>query len=314
MNNIIRFWNQNRKSIIVKIIAIVLVIVVIQLLNQIVKMQNEEKNRLLANEVKEDLSDLPMQSMITGEKVDKEMTESNVELIETFITLCNEAKTKEAYNMLTDECKSAVFNTEEQFIKVYYNVIFKEKKLYGIENFRNSLNNYYTYEVKFYNDPLSTGKVQDTNVYQDYITIDKKQGKLNINSFIMERNINKTTEKNGIQVTISSKEVYKEYEKYNISVKNNTDKTILMDSQKSTQNVYAIGDDNGKYNAFISEIPSYLLEIKEGKTREYELKINKIYNPSITIKNICFSDVITDEEAYKKGEEDIEILKIEIDL
>ncbi len=309
MNKIIRYFNQNRRQIILGIAILVSIIVIIQILNQIAKVQMEEKNKLV-QENTEDLSQLPTQSIITGEIVNKENTESNVELIQNFIIYCNEKKTREAYDMLTEECKKALFTTEEEFIKGYYNIIFTQKKLYGIENFRN-LSGYYTYEVKFYNDALATGKIQDSDIYQDYITIDKKQAKLNINSFIMEREFNKKIEEHGIEITIFSKEVYKEYEKYNISVKNNTEKTILMDSGESSKNVYAVGDDNGKYNSFINEIANNLLRIEKGITRKYELKINKIYNPAVTIESICFADIITYEE-NDKGEN--ERLKIVIDL
>ena len=44
MNNIIRFWNQNRKGIIAGIAAIVFLIVIIQVLNEMARQRNQAQN------------------------------------------------------------------------------------------------------------------------------------------------------------------------------------------------------------------------------------------------------------------------------
>ena len=287
MNKIISYWNQNRGKIILVIITLAFLMFIIQFLNYVAKIQKRQQNN--QNTVEEDFSQLPLKSIITGESVDKQTTEENVNLIEQFINLCNEAKTKEAYNMLTQECKEAFYTTEEIFIKNYYELIFTEKKLYGIKNY-SSTSNYYTYEVKFYNDILSTGKMQDSDIYQDYITIDKKQQKISINSLIQAKAINKTIEKDEIQVTVLSKEVYKECEIYSITIKNNRKQNISLTS------AYAIGDDNGKYDSFFNEITNNSLTLREKNTRNYRLKINKIYNSSATIESICFDNIIIEGE------------------
>lgn len=129
MNKIIRYFNQNRKKIILGVAIIVSIIIFIQILNQMAKNQKEKNNTMIPQE---DLSDLPIQSMITAETVDKETTQENVNLVEQFINLCNQGNSKEAYNMLSEECKTALFSTEEQFLKGYYNIIFTQTKLYGI--------------------------------------------------------------------------------------------------------------------------------------------------------------------------------------
>ena len=103
MNKIIRYWNENRGKIILVIIAIASLILLIQVLNYFAKIQRRKENNI--NIIQEDTSQLPMQSIITGETISKEITEENVNLIEQFIKFCNENNTKEAYNMLTQECK-----------------------------------------------------------------------------------------------------------------------------------------------------------------------------------------------------------------
>lgn len=172
MNNIIRFWNQNRKKIIIGIIAIVFLILLTQTLNEVAKQQKENR----ANQVKENktIPNLPTQSIITGEKIDVSTTENNMEIIEKFVKYCNAGKIEEAYELLTQDCKEEQFPTLEDFKNNYYKLIFTEKKLYEAKNYRN-FSGSYTYEVKFYNDVLSQGKVSTTEIYTDYITIITKE-------------------------------------------------------------------------------------------------------------------------------------------
>ena len=72
MNNIIRFWNQNRKGIIAGMIAIVLIITLIQGLNQLAKENNRRKNEKALIEQNEE--ELPTKSIIGKDSVSKETT------------------------------------------------------------------------------------------------------------------------------------------------------------------------------------------------------------------------------------------------
>lgn len=295
MNNIIRFWNQNRKGIIVGIIAIVLLIVIIQVLNQIEKNKLKQDN---TNTLTEEEKNLPTKSIIGGDTISIEKTKDNVEIIENFIEKCNNGDITAAYQMLTDECKEVLFSTEESFKKGYYNIIFSSKKLSSIENFLSD-NKRYTYQVKFYDDILSTGNAENAQSYQDYITIDEN-GKLNINSFIYKKNINKETEENGIKIIILSQEIYKDNEKYQIKIENNTDKRISINTREYSKSVYLVGSNNVTYNSNIAELSSILYEIPANFYRTYTIKFNKIYSSGVETKGIVFSDIIPDYEQYKQ--------------
>ena len=304
MNNIIRLWNQNRKGIIAGIVVIVLLIIFTRLLNQMAKNKLEEQSNIKIAEEKEDL---PTKSIIGGETLGEEVTKSNVEIIESFIEKCNSGDVTGAYQMLTDECKKSVFTTEENFKNGYYNIIFKNKKVANIENFTSGKKRY-TYRVTLNEDILSTGNIKKSSNYQDYITVyeNSENGKLNINSFIYSKEINKEKEKDGIKITILSQEIYKENEKYKIKIENNTSKKILIDSRETNKTIYLVGDNNVTYNSNISELSSALLEIPANFYRTYEIKFNKIYSTGIGTKGIVFSDIIADYEKYKQTPDEIE--------
>ena len=85
-----------------------------------------------------------------------------------------------------------------------------------------------TYKVEMYQDALSTGQVTNGGSKRDHITINKSgsQYKLNINSFIKRDYINKEVENSDIKFIVESRNVYMDYQSYNIKIKNNTGKDI----------------------------------------------------------------------------------------
>lgn len=304
MNYIIRFWNQNRKGIIAAAVAIVLLIIVVQVLNQMAKDANDKKN--INTQLSEEERKLPTQSVIGSGNVSTQETKDNTEIIETFIQKCNEKDMKSAYAMLTQDCKDTLFSTEEAFQKGYVDIIFKTRRISNIELFL-SKNNRVTYQVNFYDDMLASGNSTTSDSYQDYITIDENSssGKLNINSFIYRKEINKETEVAGIKVIVLAQEIYKDSEQYQIKIENNTDKRILIDTAKKAKSVYLVGSNNVTYNSYLSELSSILYEIPANFYRNYAIKFNKIYSAGVESKGIVFSDMVADYEAYSAAPEQV---------
>lgn len=314
MGNILRYWNQNRKRIIIGLVAIASIIFIIQILNNIAKQQKEI--RVNKVELTEYEQNLPTESIIGGKTVSLNTTKSNVGIIEEFVQKCNNGDVTGAYNMLTDYCKEAIYPTEENFRESYYKIYFASKKVMNIENFLSGSGRY-TYLVKLYDDVLSSGTMENAKVFQDYITIDSKSesGKINLGSLIYKQNINKTIQKDGIAITIISKEIYKENEKYQIKIQNNTDKKILIDTKTKSKSIYLLGDNNVMYSSNIQEIATTLYQIPERMYKNYELKFNKIYSSGVEAKEIVFSDIVPDYEKYKQSpNETNERVKISIKL
>ena len=301
MNKIVRIWNQNRKLIIAAIIAIALLIIVIQILNQFAK-----ENKTNKNQKENTIEGLPTKSIIGGQTVSNETTQKNVEEIENFIKKCNSGDIEGAYNMLTDDCKDVVFaNKLENFKVGYYDIIFSSKRTGDIENFISS-NKRYTYRVKFYTDILSTGSIKDMESYQDYITIDenKTEGKLILNSLLYRKDINKESELNGIKVIVVSQQIYKDYEKYEVKFENTTNNRILIDTRTQTKSVYILGSNGASYGSNISEISSSLCEIPANFYRTYTITFNKTYSAGIQTKGIAFTDIVPDYEKYRQNTKD----------
>lgn len=309
MNKIIRMWNQNRKKIIIIALGVVFIFAIIQVLNQVAKEKNQEREN---NVTVQNYQKLPTTSSRTGEVVSEERTKTNVNIIENFVQVCNSADTKKAYDLLTDECKSTVFPTEQDFIDNYYNLIFKTKKTIDIENYKNSSKTN-TYIVTFYEDTLSTGNVSSSENYGDYITVDKDTQKLSINSLITAKEISKSAEKNGIKITVLKQEIYKDYEIYEIKAENNTDKTILLDTMASSKKIYIMDNSNIKNTVAINEIADSLLQITSYGAKTISMRFYKTYDSSSITKKVIFTDIVEDNDKYEQ-ENTTDRLKIEVEI
>lgn len=311
MNKIIRMWNQNRKKIIIIALGVVFIFAIIQVLNQVAKEENQKKANNNVSSV-QNYQKLPTTSSRTGEVVSEEKTKTNVNIIENFVQACNSADTKKAYDLLTDECKNTLFQTEQDFIDNYYNLIFKAKRTIDIENYKNSSKTN-TYIVTFYEDSISTGNVSSSENYKDYITVDKDTQKLNINSLITAKEMNKSAENNGIKITVLKQEIYKDYEIYEIKAENNTDKTILLDTMSSSKKIYIMDNSNIKNTIAINEIADSLLQITSYGAKTISMKFNKNYNSSSITKKVIFTDIVEDKDKYEQ-ENTTDRLKIEVEI
>lgn len=304
MNNVIRFWNRNRKMVIFGVIVLVFLIIIVHVLNDVVRNKNIEKeqNRV---ELTEEEKKLPTKSTIGADDVPLEQTKENVTEIDEFIEKCNNGDSLAAYNMLTDACKEEIFPTLETFEDGYRSIIFATKRIADISNFTSD-NNRYIYLVKFYEDSLTTGQTQNTNTYQDYITIDKnsENGKLNLKGLIYKKEINKESEKNGIKIIVESQVIYKDNEKYNLRIENATNKTIAINTGERTKSIYVIGSNNVTYNSNIVELASSLYQIPSYMYRTYNLSFRKSYSAGVKTIGMVFSDIVDNYELYKQNTEE----------
>ena len=222
MIKLLRYWNQNKRKIIITIAVIAFVFIIIQVANQIVKKQNADKNNNNRTNTISKVTDLqkPTESTITGQNVSETVTKENTDIIKTFVDYCNNNQTQKSYELLSNDCKEEFNNNINVFINDYYNRIFKTKKTYNLELLYTEAGSY-TYKITYYEDNLlATGGTDANNNFEDYITIINQDGerKLNINNFIKNQEINKTQVTNNIEITIKSKKVYRSYEQYKIII------------------------------------------------------------------------------------------------
>lgn len=306
MNKIIRFYNQNREKIIKIVLIIVFVMFIIQLLNHIVKVRNKNtsydnviQNNLKRTNTAEDAL-ISNKSIISDTKISEDALKVDINVIEQFINYCNNKDINNAYNILSNECKEVLYPTIEDFYKTYYSIVFNDKfKNYTMENWEGS-----TYLIMITDDILSTGKVNNSNTRQDYMTIVIQDGenKLNINNYIGRKNINKKTMRNDIEVVVLNKDIYLDYEIYNFKFTNNSNKKILLDNCQNSKSIYLLDNNEMKYYFYNNEIDMNKFIIENKFTNKLQIKFNKSYSSSKNAEKVVFSNVILNYEEYLKEE------------
>jgi len=316
MYKLIRIINQNKKQILIAILAIVFGISFIQILNKMAKDEREEKlNELKNNSFSYNSSTYnPNYSIISGESV-SENTQSTVNtLIDNFMNSCNNGQVQTAYGLLSKDCKEQLYPTLEDFKNKYYINNFKTKKEYSIQlwNTKNL-----TYKVELYEDVLALGKVERDNSIEDFFTIVKEDGqnKLNISGYVGKTEINKSETNKGITITANYKNVYKDYEVYNITIENNTENNILLNSNESTKTIYLKGQKGVKYTAYIYEINRNDIELNSYYKVNTNIKFNKKHTTDDSITSMIFSDIVLNADEYENVENKLEYKdRIEIQL
>lgn len=287
--NIIRYYNQNKKTIWIAIIAIIITIIAIQAINKIIKDKNNSGDKINVVNYDDYKSNPNINVLIT----EADVKEDENLVIDQFIRFCNANKIEEAYALLTDSCKQELFPTIEEFKNNYYKKNFSTIKLYSKEKYIGN-----TYKVKLYEDVLKNGDIKNT---EDYFTIQKENNitKLNINNYIQTKQVNKTSENEYLKIEVTKRKVYKEYEEYELRVTNLTYKTILLDSKENTKTMYVKGKNSVTYYALSHEVLLDNLCIKPKATQSLKIKYNKEYNSNQTINQLIFEDVILDYDEYK---------------
>lgn len=303
MGKVRELYNQNRHMVWIIILILVAIIVLIQILNNFIsnKKAIEESNKQNTvikssnNNINENYS------VITGQEVKKEVSQ----VIDDFVYCCNNNEPEKAYALLSDECKKALYPTLDDFTTKYYQKLFKGNITYLYQSWI-TYNNKYTYKIDFIEDMLSTGKASNTSI-TDYYTIVKQNEayKLNINKFIGIENIDKSTTRNNIKITINRKRIYMDYETYEIEVENNSNGKIELDSLQKTNTVY-IEDENGqKYYWYNHEILEEDISIRRAQRGNVEVKFNKSYQPKKETTKVVFTNVVANEH---------NVIRIEISL
>lgn len=285
------FYRENKEKI-WKVLGIaILIYVLIRLMNNFIIQENKDKESSEGNNVAQTNSAyMPSKAIISDSTVSTDETEKNTKIIDTFINYCNENKIEEAYNILSEDCKSELFKTIQDFYNDYYKDIFTEKKSYNLSAWINY--GTVTYKVKILNDILSSGKV-DEEYIEDYYTVITENGekKLSINGFVKKEEINKEKEVNGIKILVLDKYIYMDYEQYTIKITNDTDIRATIDTKENTETVFLTDTNGVTYSWYGHEVDNndLILNGKENKT--LNIKFNKMYNSNRKNKKISFTDI-----------------------
>lgn len=317
MNRFIRFFNQNRKVIFWSIIVIAFILILIQLLNSLAENshkdktnieieENIEQNNSLSNnnELQENNTYnsinvlLSSDSLTQDEQLSNRALTDDSNLIQNFVTFCNDKKIEQAYNLLSDDCKEQIYPNIDDFERNYYDLVFNgSKKNVTVENWNKQI-----YRIKLNDDNiLETGNLNGGSSQTDYFTIvldSDGNEKLNINSFIGKKEINQEIEKQGIKINAQYLFQYMDYCEIQYDVKNNTDKTVLLDDLSNPYTIYIKDENNNQYSADTGKLTKERLKLVQTQEKQIKIKYYSGYISTKVINNITFSKVINDYDSF----------------
>ena len=319
MHRLRRFYYNNKVKIWKSIAIIAFFFIALQILNTIISKNNEEKiketisntSNNTTSEKNNNIEITSNESAVTGDIIDETILKEETNIIDEFVSACNNKEMEKAYDMLSNECKETLYQNINIFQQNYYNSVFANggKKIAKIENWTQN-----TYKVNYVEDILETGKIAGES-FQDYITVIESEGqlKLNISDFIGNTNINKIQNFENIQINVIEKKTFMDYEEYVFQIENKSDKNILLDTGESTKSIYLEDKNNVKYYSQSHEILRGLLKVNSGFSTQVNIKFTKSYSNEIAkTSKIVFSNEVLDYNDYLNGNKNLEKIDIQI--
>ena len=210
--------------------------------------------------------------------------------------------------------KNNMYESEALFESLYYSSKFEGNKQYSFQSWTTG-NNRYTYQVKIFDDMLSTGK-SNNNYIEDYVTIveENESYKLNVNSYIGKEIINVTAQNENISLQVINKYIYKDYQIFDIVVKNNTENQILLDTRENTKETYLLDNNDNKFEALLYENSEKDLLLKANEIKKIKIKFNIVENENLKIKSINFDNIVLNYELFNLNNENKKVDSIKVSL
>lgn len=304
MHNLRHFYYQNKEKIWKVVLIVAFILGIIYFLNYLTEENEDIDNNILVTNQQSVYKDeenktyISNKSLMSGQNVTESEAKKIDNTVSKFLEYCKNENFEQAYEMLSTDCKQNEFNNIQTFKERYASKKFDKNAIYEIEKWIND-----TYKVSISKDILSTGKVNNEKQVE-YITIvnENSEQKLNIDSYIGQKKINKEKTQNNVKITAVSKKAYIDYEIYNFTIENLSNKTIKLDSLENIGTMYLVDSNDNRYHAYTNEILEQDLEIKGNHSLDINIKYANPYSSRVTINKIVFENIILDYIKYMNTE------------
>ena len=172
----------------------------------------------------------------------------------------------------------------------------------------------YIYQVKIFDDMLSTGKNTEQEYSEDYITIVPEEDtyKLNIDGYIGRKEIYKKASNDILQISAQISDIYMNYEVYTFNIKNNTDEKVILDTRDNTKTTFLVDNLENNFYSLLYENKKSDLILEPQEMKTIEIKFNDAYRDNIEIKEINFQDIVKYDEYTQNNNIEANTLKIEL--
>lgn len=276
----IRHFFRKYKRIIIVSIVIWLVIIAV---NYILKNMDFAKVPYTTYE--------PNKAVMDDSKVPTRLQEPISNIIDTFISECNNKEYEKAYELIADDCRKAKFSDSIDNFKEYVNTNFSTKKVHNIQDFSN-LNDIYIYNVKILDDIMATGMTDSGySFYEEKFVIrDTKEGlKLSILGYVATEEMNVLAQDDNMRVKVLSKIINYDNEQYELEITNRTSNYIILyDGSVSNEIEINIGDQNRQ---MITENREGIIKISPMEKTNIKVSFTKFADDGRTTKELKFNAI-----------------------
>lgn len=267
------------------IIIVIVVWVIIVMINSYLK-RNKKQESNLSNAYNPDRAIIDDESV----GVSNRYRQSVKEAIDTYFKNCNSENYSQAYDMLSDDCKSFLYDNELENFIAYAKSFYTGDKKYYLQNYSN-ISNKYIYELNIIDDIEKTGGTGGYTEKKEKIVVIKNNDtyKISNQGYIGNTKFeNISSEAEELRVDVISKDISYIKEAYNLKIKNKTDKYILIADGGYTDEVTLnLGDQ--KRNATNTANATFLIGPNE--TKNVTFIFNKFADDGKNPTEINFNDV-----------------------
>ena len=232
----------------------------------------------------------PHTAIMDDSTVPKKYQDEIENLINKYIQYCNNKEYEEAYNLLSNECRTELYPDIEDF-KEYIDSVFDAKKTYSIQNYSN-VDDTYIYDVNIFEDILATGLTgkDGLSMYSEKFVINNNNGNLTlaIREYIGTTENYQVYEDDYIKVEVQDMKQTYENQTYKVKLTNRTENTIVL-ADKTEQNEIMLELDNE--NRKIQNIPNRGIYLNPYETKEIELEFVKFFDEDEEAKSLIFNAV-----------------------
>ncbi len=222
--------------------------------------------------------------------VNERTEESISNIIDEFVKYCNEKEYEKAYALLSTDCKENVYPRIETF-EEYVDRLFPTKKVYTIQNYYNSDNDY-VYRLRIFDDILATGLTgeEDLSYVTEIITLKVEQGDLvlSVNGYIGKDILESVYEDKYIKITVKSREKTYETETYEVLFSNKTEYRIAVIDQ-NPMNEILLKLNIGKRN--VKGFSNSNLILAPGESRTVYFNFSRYYHETDLPKGLEFNNI-----------------------
>ena len=305
INSLRSFINKNQKTITYVIIGVIFVLIIIYSLNYYYTKREEEIQKELEGSNIDTGSIYTNGQNVTMDNINDEgVTDLSNDSIENtmkvFVNYCNNGDAEKAFNLITDECKTALKYYDANVFKEYYiDLRFAEPQEYSISKVSQDGNNILC-KVIFNGDMLATGgsKFTANDEYYTFVRQDDGSYKINVNNYIYGENKNTRYVFDDIDVKIDTINTYSRYVEIAMELQNNSDKTIAFAGYEEDNSVYLMNEKEVIYSSINSEFDEENVLVQPGAVKKITVRFNKVYSASNKPTKMIFSKVILDYQEY----------------